>query len=117
MLRIMLRSKVFNLTITDKNLYYEGSITLDPELLAVADLLPGEKVDVLNLNNGARLETYIIKGEKGSNCAVLNGPASRLGEIGDSIIVLAYGMVNDDEAAGVKPRLVKVDENDRPKTD
>lgn len=116
MLRNMLRSKVSNLTITDKCLYYEGSITLDPDLLAAADLLPNERVDVLNLNNGARLETYIIEGEKGSNCAILNGPAARLGEIGDQVIVLAFGLAEDAEAAEIEPKLIKVDENNRPKT-
>ena len=115
MLRTMLRAKISGLTVTDKQLYYKGSITLDIALLEKADILPGEQVEVLNLHNGERFATYTIKGKRGSGCAVLNGPAARLGEVGDKIIVLCYGLVDGSEAAHVKARIVKVDDRNKAK--
>ncbi len=115
MLRTMLRAKIAGLTVTDKQLYYKGSITLDASLLEKADILPGEQVEVLNLNNGERFSTYTIKGKRGSGCAVLNGPAARLGEVGDKIMVLCYGLVDTAEAPKVKARVVGVDERNRQK--
>ena len=116
MLRTMLRAKIAGLTVTDKQLYYKGSITLDAALLEKADILPGEQVEVLNLHNGERFTTYTIKGKRGSGCAVLNGPAARLGEVGDKIIVLCYGLVESAEARRVKVSIVKVDERNRAKS-
>lgn len=113
MLRTMLRAKVMGLTVTDKKLYYKGSITLDEDLLEKADILPGEQVEVLNLYNGERFATYTIKGRRGSGCAVLNGPAARLGEVGDKIIVLCYGLADSAEALRVKPRVVQVGEGNK----
>ena len=116
MLRQMLRSKITGLTVTGKELYYEGSITLDEDLLEAAEILPGEKVEVLNLNNGARLETYAIQGAKGAGEVVLNGPAARLGEAGDAVFVLCYGLVDASQALNVTPRRVKTDKKNRPLT-
>jgi len=114
MLRELLRAKICDLTVTGKSLRYEGSITLDEDLLDAAEILPGEKVQVLNLNNGARMETYTIQGGKGTGEVVLNGPAARLGEVGDTIIVLCYGLVEAAEALNVTPHVVKVDARNRP---
>lgn len=110
MLRQMLRSKIRGLKVTRTELYYEGSITLDPELLDEADLLPGERVMVLNLNNGARMETYTIVGEPGSRDVILNGPAARLGQVGDELIVLCFGLVEGPAALNVDPKVVHVGE-------
>lgn len=111
MLRTILKSKISGLRVTKTELFYEGSITLDEEILRRADILPGEKVEVLNLNNGTRSETYAIKGEKG--CVCLNGPLARTGVIGDELIVLAYCLVSEDEAEKIKPKIIFVDEKNR----
>lgn len=113
MLREMLRSKIRGLVITGKNLEYEGSITLDADLLDAAEILPGEKVHVLNLNTGARIETYTIAGGRGTGEVVLNGPAARTGEVGDRVIVLGYVLVEPHEAATLTHRVVAVDERNR----
>lgn len=110
MLRTMLKSKIQRLTVTATELYYEGSITVDALLLEAANILPGEKVEVLNLNNGSRLETYAIEGEKGSGVVCLNGPSARFACKGDQVIVLAYALVNDGEAAQLKPKIVYVND-------
>ena len=93
MMRTMLKSKVFYATVTEMELHYKGSITIDEEILLAGDLLEHEKVQVLNLNNGKRFETYIIKGRAGSGVICLNGPAARLGIKGDKVIVLSYGIL------------------------
>ena len=113
MLRTILKSKIHRAHITETNLYYQGSITLDAELMAKVDILPGEKVEVLNLNNGQRLETYAIKGKAGSGTVCLNGPAARGGYVGDEIIIVSYVLVDDKEARGVKPKIITVDERNR----
>ena len=111
----VLRSKIVRARVTDAELYYEGSLTLDPELMERAGMLPYERVQVVNLNNGQRLETYIIVGgERGGGEVVLNGPAARLGYVGDEIIILTYGEITPDEAATHKPTIVHVDEKNRP---
>ena len=112
-MRTMLKSKIHRATVTESNLYYEGSITIDEELLIAADILPGEKVEVLNLNNGVRLETYTIAGEKKSGVICMNGPAARGACVGDLIIILTYAAVEDEKARAIKPRIVKVDERNR----
>ena len=109
MQRIMLRSKIHGATITGKSLECEGSITIDKELLHAADMLPNERVQVLNLNNGARFETYIIKGEPGSGEIMLNGPAARLGEVGDKVIIVAYGLLDEAEATMHQTTVIRVD--------
>ena len=104
----MLRSKIYNATVTGKNLECEGSITIDAKLLRAADMLPNELVHVLNLNNGSRFETYIIEGKPGGGEIFLNGPAARLGEVGDRVIIITYGLVGDDEALMHRPTIVHV---------
>ena len=102
----VIRTKIHRLTVTEANLNYVGSITLDEALLEAADLLPHEKVQVVNLNNGARFETYVIKGARGSGTVCLNGPAARLVLPGDVVIVIAYGLLPLDEARSHEPRLL-----------
>ena len=97
MKRCVLKSKIYRIKVTQTELYYEGSITLDRELLKQADILPYEKVDVLNLSTGSRIETYAIEGESGSRVVCLNGPAARTAQVGDEIIVLSYRWVDERE--------------------
>jgi len=111
MLRQVLRSKIQNATVTETELEYEGSITLDAEILQAADLLPGELVSVVNLNNGDRLETYVIEGEAGSGTVCLNGPAARRGYVGDRVHILCYGLAEESDAAQVQPRFVALGPN------
>lgn len=113
MMRTVLKSKIHRATITEAELYYEGSITLDPDLIAAADMLPFEKVLVVNFNNGARIETYIIVGEKGSGIVCLNGPAARLGMPGDIVTVMSFAAVDEAEVRQLQPRIVHVDERNR----
>ncbi len=107
----MLRAKLHRLRVTEADLYYEGSITIDEELLDAAGLLPYEKVQVVNVNNGSRLETYTIPGEAGERTVCLNGPAARLAAPGDEVIVIAYAELTPSEAREHHPRVVHVDEN------
>lgn len=114
MQRFMLRSKIHRATVTGTELHYEGSIGLDRNLIEAADLLPGEMVQVLNLNTGGRLETYVIEAPAGSGQVVLNGPAARTAQPGDLIILLAFCAVSEEEACRLKPRIVYVDAQNRP---
>lgn len=109
MLRSMLKSKVYYAVITDLKLHYKGSITIDENIMKAANLLVGEKVDVLNLNNGERLHTYVIKGEAGSGKICLNGPAARKGYKGDKIVIISYGMYNQEELGEYKACYVELD--------
>ncbi len=109
MLRTMLKSKIHRATVTEANLYYEGSITIDDDLIKAADILEYEKVEVLNLNNGHRIETYVIKGKSGSGIVCLNGPAARGSCPGDPVIIVSYISVEDKEAKSIKPKIIKVD--------
>lgn len=113
MQRIMLKSKIHRATVTGLELDYEGSVAIDPILLEAADILPGEQVQVLNLNNGERFITYAILGKRGTGQMMLNGPAARLAYKGDIIIVAAYALLADDEAKTHKARVVKVDAKNR----
>lgn len=113
MIREMFRTKIHRATVTMAELYYEGSITVDKDLLATADILPYEKVQIVNLNNGSRLETYTLEGPAGSGMICLNGPAARLGTIGDEIIIIAYSQMNDEEAKKFKPKVVLVDKENK----
>ena len=106
-MRIMLKSKIHRARVTECNIDYEGSITIDKKLMKAADILPYEQVQVLNLNNGARFATYAIEGESGEIC--LNGAAARLAIKGDTVIILSYCHVEDEEAHEFTPRLVYVD--------
>ena len=110
MYRKLLRSKIHRAAVTDSNLEYEGSITIDSELLNRSGMVEYELVQVVNLNNGARFETYIIAGETGSGKIELNGAAARLAHPGDRIIVMAYGMVKDKDLPDWKPIIVLVDD-------
>ncbi|MBM4463524.1 MAG: aspartate 1-decarboxylase [Chloroflexi bacterium] len=110
-MRTMLRSKIHRARVTGGNIDYEGSITIDKRLMEAADMLPYELVHVLNINNGARFQTYAIEGEAGSGDIVLNGAAARLVSKGDVVIILTYSTVSEDEARRVNPKLVYVDAN------
>jgi len=103
----MVRSKIQRLTVTGKNLRYEGSLSLDADLLRAADILENELVQVLNVNNGTRFETYVMAAPAGSGACVLNGAAARLGEVGDEVIVLSTMLV--DEQAARRHKLLKID--------
>ena len=110
----MLRSKIHMATVTDANLEYEGSLTVDESILAEAGILPYEQVMVSNLNNGERFETYVIPGERGSGVICLNGPTARKGVVGDKIIVFCYEAFTEEELSkGFAPKIVRVDENNR----
>ena len=106
----MLKSKIHRATVTDGNIDYEGSITIDTKLLEAADILPYEQVQVLNINNGARFSTYAIEGEPGSGDICLNGAAARLAVKGDLVIILTYTDMPDEETRNYKPRSVLVGE-------
>ncbi len=108
-MRIMLKSKIHRSTVTQLNIDYEGSITIDKKLMEEADILPYEQVQVLNINNGARFATYAIEGERESGEIGLNGAAARLVAIGDTVIILSYCHVEEDEARNFTPKLVYVD--------
>ena len=108
-MRIMLKSKIHRATVTDSKIDYEGSITIDRELMQAADILPYEQVQVLNINNGARFTTYAIEGAAGSGEICPNGAAARLALKGDVVIILSYRHITDDEAYNYKPTIVHVD--------
>jgi aspartate 1-decarboxylase len=110
-MRIMLKSKIHRAHVTDANIDYEGSITIDKRLMAEADILPYEQVQVLNINNGVRFDTYAIEGREDSGEICMNGAAARLAVKGDTIIILSYCHVSDEEARNIKPKLVYVDAN------
>ena len=109
MLRTMLKSKIHRAKVTEANLYYEGSITIDEELMRAADIAQGEKVEVFNVNNGQRLETYAIKGKARSGVICLNGPAARGACVGDEIIIVCYVLAEDKDALKLTPAIVHVD--------
>jgi len=110
-LRTMLKSKIHRARVTEANINYEGSITIDKDLMEAADILPYEKVHVLDIDNGARLETYAIEGERGSGVICINGAAARLVYKGDKVIILTYETVMEQEARSMEPKLVYVNEN------
>lgn len=113
MRRRMMKSKVHRATVTDANLHYVGSITLDRDLMAAADLLDWEQVAVVDVDNGARFETYVIPGEAGSGTVCLNGAAARLVHPGDRVIVISYADYDEAELGGFEPRIVHVDSRNR----
>jgi aspartate 1-decarboxylase len=108
------KSKIHRATVTDANLNYIGSITIDADLMRLADLVPYEKVHVANVTNGERLESYVIVGEAGSGVIALNGAAARKGSVGDIIIIMAYCHIDKKETAEFKPAIVHVDSHNRP---
>ena len=113
--RFILKSKIHGATLTGTELDYEGSITIDLNLLDKADILPGEQVHVLNINNGQRFITYTIAAPKGSGIILLNGPAARLGTAGDKVIIISYCQVPDEKAKDLKAKVLFVDDENRPK--
>ena len=113
MLIEVLKSKIHCATITEANLHYMGSITLDEDIMDAANLIAGEKVSVVNNNNGERFETYVIKGERGSGCVCLNGAAARKVQVGDICIIMSYALMDFEEAKNFKPAVVFPDEKNR----
>ena len=109
MMRTMMKSKIHRATVTQADLHYVGSVTVDEDLLDAADLLPGELVHIVDITNGARLETYTIAGERGSGVIGINGAAARLVHTGDLVILIAYGQMEDAEARGFEAHVVFVD--------
>jgi aspartate 1-decarboxylase len=113
MFRHLMKSKIHRATVTEADLHYVGSITIDRDLMDAADLMPNERVQVVNNNNGARLETYVIEGPRGSGVICMNGAAARLVHPGDVVIIIAYAMMDEAEARAHRPRVVLVDASNR----
>lgn len=113
MQRIMCKSKIHRAHITQAELYYEGSLTLDTALMDAAKMIPYERVQIVNVNNGARFETYLIPGKRNSGVVCLNGAAARLGAVGDQVIIISYGMFDESELKKFKPVKVFVDKKNK----
>ncbi|MVP00004.1 aspartate 1-decarboxylase [Paenibacillus lutrae] len=113
MFRTMMKAKLHRATVTEANLNYIGSITIDEDLLDAVDMLPNEKVQIVNNNNGARLETYIIPGPRGSGVICLNGAAARLVQTGDTVIIVSYAMMTEEEARRHKPAVAIMGPNNK----
>lgn len=111
MLIEVLKSKIHRVKVTQANLQYVGSITIDEALMEAAGIVENEKVQVVNVNNGERLETYVIKGERNSGCICLNGPAARKAVEGDLVVIMAYGLIDQQQAESHQPKLVFPDSN------
>jgi aspartate 1-decarboxylase len=111
---IAFKSKIHRARVTEADLNYEGSVTIDSDLMDAADILPNEQVQVLNVNNGERFDTYAIRGPRGSGVICLNGPAARLAHVGDLVIILTYAQMEREELERHTPRIVLVDERNRP---
>ena len=109
MFRTMFKSKIHRATVTQADLHYVGSLTIDQDLMDAADLLPGEQVSIVDIDNGARLETYLIAGERGSGVIGINGAAARLVQPGDLVIIISYAQMTDEEARAYQPTVVFVD--------
>lgn len=115
MLITLCKSKISHARVTQAELYYEGSITIDADIIKAAGLMPGEKVEIFNINNGSRLETYVIAGKPGSGQICLNGPAARQGYVGDRLIIVSYAQMTPDEARGMTIQTVHLDDANRVK--
>ena len=113
MMRIMMKSKVHRATVTQADLHYVGSVPLDAALMEAADLLEGEQVAIVDITNGARIETYVIPGARGSGVIGINGAAAHLVHPGDLVIIMSYALFDDSEAGALSPRIVHVDEKNR----
>lgn len=109
----VLKSKIHRAVVTQAELHYIGSVTIDEDLMDAAGLIENEKVHIVNINNGERLETYVIKGQRGSGVICINGPAARKAQKGDIVIIISYGMVDQKEAKNFSPMIVFPDENNR----
>lgn len=112
-----MKSKIHGATVTEANLRYTGSITIDSHLMRAADICPFERVQIVNLNNGARVETYVIEGQPGSGMICMNGAAARWAEIGDKVIIISYGMLDAREIKKHRPEILFVDDKNRAKKD
>jgi aspartate 1-decarboxylase len=113
MLRHLLKSKIHRATITDSNIHYQGSMTIDLDLMEAADILPFEQINVYNISNGERFETYAVEGSRGSGEICLNGAAARKGVVGDLIIIATYAGLNEQELKNFQPKIVQVDARNR----
>ena len=113
MLRTMMWAKLHGATVTEVNLHYEGSLTLDSHIMEELDVLPNERVQVLNLSNAARLETYVIPGERDGGAVSLNGAAARMAELGDTVLIVFYVLMSDEEARTHRPKVAIVDARNR----
>ncbi|MDF2726111.1 aspartate 1-decarboxylase [Paenibacillus contaminans] len=113
MFRTMMKGKLHRATVTEANLNYVGSITIDEDLIDFVDMLPNEKVQIVNNNNGARLETYIIPGPRGSGVICLNGAAARLVQPGDNVIIISYALMTDEQARSYTPKIALLDEKNK----
>jgi len=113
MMRIMMKSKIHRATVTQADLHYVGSVTLDAALMEAADLLEGEQVAIVDITNGARIETYVIPGERGSGVIGINGAAAHLVHPGDLVIIMSYALVTDAEARALEPKVVHVDDKNQ----
>jgi aspartate 1-decarboxylase len=109
-----MKSKIHRATVTQRNLAYNGSLTIDTNLMELADILPNEKVQVVNVNTGVRFETYAIEGEAGSGIIGVNGGAARLAEEGDSILIISYAVIDDRDAASHEPNVIILGDNNQP---
>lgn len=113
MFRTLMKSKIHRATVTQADLHYVGSVTISADLMAAANLVEGEKVDIVDITNGNRLSTYVIEGPADSGVIGINGAAARLVHVGDLVIIIAYALVAEDELGSLKPRVVFVDENNK----
>lgn len=113
MFRTMMKSKIHQATVTEANLQYEGSITIDRDLLRAADILPGEQVHVVNLNNGSRIETYAVEGPGASGTICVNGAAARWAQVGDTVIIISYALLGEEQARACRQKVVFVDRSNR----
>ena len=113
MLRMMCKSKIHRATVSEANLKYEGSITIDSKLMEAADILAGEMVMVVNLHTGDRFQTYVIEGKRNSGIIGLNGGAARLGQVGDELIIISCGFMNESEVMNLKPKFIKVNNKNK----
>ncbi|MFK7695732.1 aspartate 1-decarboxylase [Paenibacillus sp. HJGM_3] len=113
MFRTMMKSKIHRATVTEANLNYIGSITIDEDLMDLVDILPNEKVQIVDNNNGARLETYVIPGPRGSGVICLNGAAARLVQVGDTVIIIAYALMSNEEAKTNQPKIAFMGPNNQ----
>ena len=116
MLRVLMKSKIHGATVTEANLRYTGSITIDKNLLKAADICPFERVQIVNLHNGTRVETYVLEGQAGSGTICMNGAAARWAEVGDKVIIISYSILSSKEIKKHKPQVVFVDEKNRAKS-
>ncbi len=113
MLIDVMKSKIHRVVVTQAELHYIGSITIDEDLMDAVGIIENEKVHIVNINNGERLETYVIKGKRGSGVICINGPAARKAQRGDVVIIIAYGMMEQDEARSFSPKIVFPDDNNK----